>query len=105
MSNQSPKVTIVIRTHNCEKFVEQAVFSVVTQDYPNLEVVVLDDASSDRTPEILEKLKKEYPQLILHRHFTKTKDSQIKRMHQELTKSDAKYLGWVDGDDILLPGA
>jgi GT2 family glycosyltransferase len=48
-----PLVSVVMTAHNCEDTVEAAIESVLMQDYPNLEVVVCDDASTDRTWSIL----------------------------------------------------
>lgn len=46
--------------YNHEKFVEQAILSIMNQTYQDFELLVIDDGSSDRTPEILERLSKEY---------------------------------------------
>jgi len=47
-----PKVTIMIATYNQERFIGEAIESAMAQDYPNLEIVVCDDCSTDRTYEI-----------------------------------------------------
>lgn len=49
-----PLVSIAMATYNGEKFVEQQIQSLLAQDYPNLEIVISDDCSQDRTWEILE---------------------------------------------------
>lgn len=51
-----PMVTVVMTSHNAEDTVEAAVNSILMQSYPNLEVVICDDASSDRTWSILKSL-------------------------------------------------
>lgn len=50
-----PKVTIMIPTYNQEEYITDAIESALSQDYPNLEVVVTDDCSTDRTKEIAKK--------------------------------------------------
>jgi glycosyltransferase involved in cell wall biosynthesis len=50
----SPKVTIQIPTYNQEQYIAQSLGSCLAQDYPNLEIVVADDCSTDRTREIVE---------------------------------------------------
>ncbi len=50
-----PLVSIAMATYNGEKFVEQQIQSLLAQDYPNLEIVISDDCSQDRTWEILER--------------------------------------------------
>lgn len=49
-----PLVSIAMATYNGEKFIEQQIQSLLAQDYPNLEIVISDDCSQDRTWEILE---------------------------------------------------
>ncbi len=50
-----PFVSVLIDTYNHERFIEQAIASVLDQDFPasEMEVLVVDDGSTDRTPEVL----------------------------------------------------
>jgi len=52
-SDSSGLVSVVIPTHNCERYIGQTIESVLAQSHRNLEVIVVDDGSSDRTPEIV----------------------------------------------------
>tara|TARA_B100000989_G_C19532158_1_gene470699 strand:- start:8106 stop:8852 length:747 start_codon:yes stop_codon:yes gene_type:complete len=60
-----PKVSIIIPCYNSEKWVEECVLSALTQNYENIEVIAVDNESTDSTVEILENIKKEYPELVL----------------------------------------
>lgn len=60
-----PRVSVVIPARNEEENVEAAVRSHLGQDYPDLRVVVVDDRSTDRTPEILANLAREDPRLVV----------------------------------------
>lgn len=56
-----PKVSIVLAGKDEEENIESCVRSLLEQDYPNYELIVVDDRSTDRTPEILSRLAAEYP--------------------------------------------
>lgn len=56
IENCNPKVTIMIPTYNQAAFIREAIDSALAQTYPNLEVIVGDDASTDATPEIVAKI-------------------------------------------------
>lgn len=49
------KVSLITVVFNCEDFIEQCIQSVLSQDYPKLEYIVIDGNSSDCTPSIIEK--------------------------------------------------
>lgn len=49
-----PKVSVIVPTYNSEKFIARAIESVLQQTYPNVEVIVVDDASQDNTLEVIE---------------------------------------------------
>ncbi|MBD0404288.1 glycosyltransferase family 2 protein [Flammeovirga sp. EKP202] len=51
------KISVITISYNCENEIEDTIQSVIQQDYPNLEYIVVDGASKDKTPEIIEKYK------------------------------------------------
>jgi cellulose synthase/poly-beta-1,6-N-acetylglucosamine synthase-like glycosyltransferase len=58
-----PKVSVIIPARNEEREIEEALQSVLRLDYPDYEVLVINDRSTDRTPEILSRMHERYPQL------------------------------------------
>lgn len=60
-NSQKPKVSVCIPARNEENVIERALNSVLNQDYGNIEVLVLDDESTDRTPAILNQFSEKYP--------------------------------------------
>jgi len=93
-----PLVSVVMPTFNCARFVNEAISSVLTQDYPNLEVIVIDDGSTDGTLE------------QLHRH-----DARIRILQQEnagpaaarnrgASVARGEFIAFLDCDDVWLPG-
>ena len=59
------KFTIIIPCYNSEKWIEQCVVSALNQTYNNLEVIFVDNESEDGSVGIVEKIKVDYPQLIM----------------------------------------
>tara|TARA_B110001469_G_scaffold47093_1_gene46068 strand:- start:5801 stop:6721 length:921 start_codon:yes stop_codon:yes gene_type:complete len=60
MNLVNPKLTVWMSAYNHEQYVEQAILSIVNQTFQDFELLVIDDGSSDSTPEIIERLSKEY---------------------------------------------
>lgn len=65
-STGSPSVSVLIPARNESENIEKCVISILKQDYPNFEVIVLDDISEDDTLLKLENIKKRYPQLQIY---------------------------------------
>jgi glycosyltransferase involved in cell wall biosynthesis len=98
-----PKVSVLIPSYNQEAVIEQTVMSALTQDYDNLEVVVSDDASADRTPQILKELQANYPdrlKIFLHQ----TNLGVTKNHSRGLLECRGDFIAFQDGDDLFLPG-
>lgn len=58
MKNKSNKVSVIISVYNGENYLAEAIDSVLQQDYPEKEIIVVDDGSTDHTKKIIEKFKK-----------------------------------------------
>lgn len=98
-----PLVSILIACYNVEQYVEEAVESAVNQTYDRTEVIALDDASTDRTLEILHRLGARFPELKVHTNDRNRGVGFTKRRLIEL--SSGELFGYLDPDDILLPKA
>ena len=57
-------VSVHLLVYNAERFIEEALDSILSQDYPNFEVIIGDDASTDGTVEILKRYHAQYPDRI-----------------------------------------
>lgn len=58
MNKNKPKVTVVTVTYNAQKYLEQTIKSIIEQDYPNIEYIIIDGASTDKTIDIIKKYEK-----------------------------------------------
>ena len=96
-----PLVSVAIVTYNHELFIEDTVRSVITQDYSNIEIIIGDDASTDSSPEKLERLKIAYPQIKL---ILGNENMGItENFNRVLSACSGKYVAWMGGDDLMLP--
>lgn len=97
--NMNEKISVIIPCYNVEQYVEKCIDSVLNQSYRNLEIILVDDASSDNTGNILDKYSES--------------DNRVKVVHHDVNKglsearntgiryATAKYLSFVDGDDRI----
>jgi glycosyltransferase involved in cell wall biosynthesis len=87
--------------YNHERFVEDAVRGVWAQTYPNVELVVLDDGSRDRTPEILRRLQAASP--IPMQVVCKANEGLTRTLNRGLALARGEYIALGSGDDRHLP--
>ena len=95
------KVSVLIPTYNVERFVEKAVRSIMQQTYTNLEIIIVDDCSTDNTFTILEKLAKEDNRIKLYKNEVNKKI--VETLNFALTQATGKYIARMDGDDYSYP--
>ena len=95
----TPFVSILIDTYNHERFIEEAVQSVLSQDFPasEREIVVVDDGSTDRTPEILAKFASEI------RILRKPNGGQASAFNHGIPQCRGEVIAFLDGDDWWAP--
>ena len=93
-------ITIVVPVYNVEKYIEACLYSIMKQTYKNIEVVIVDDGSTDKSGDICD-------------DFSKI-DSRAKVVHQSniglsgarnkgISIASGKYITFVDSDDLLYP--
>jgi glycosyltransferase involved in cell wall biosynthesis len=99
-----PKVSIIIPTFNRAHVLGRAVESVLSQTYPNLEILIVDDGSTDATREVLEKyISNKQIRVLKHdknRGVTAAKNTGLNNLNP-----DTKYFSLLDSDDVLTPEA
>ena len=94
-----PKISIVTPTYNQGKFIEETINSVVNQDYPNLEYIVVDGASTDETQDILERYRWAFDTLI-----SEPDEGQSDAINKGMGIATGEILTWLNSDDMLAPG-
>jgi|SRR5579863_9883852 len=94
------RFSIVIACYNQRDFIRSAVDSALSQSHPSKEIIVVDDGSSDGTPETLE----EYGNSIQLVKFSRNSGA-IKARNCGAARSTGEYLVFLDGDDLFTPWA
>lgn len=97
----TPLISVIIPCYNAEKFVEQAVRSIMEQTYQNLEIICINDCSKDSTAEILQKLSKEDNRIFYIENETNLKLP--KTLNKGISLAKGEYIARMDADDIALP--
>ena len=94
-----PLVSVLMASYNHEKYVEASVRSVMAQKGVPFELIVVDDGSSDSTPEILERLQAEFKFTYVHR----PNKGLVPTMNELLSMARGKYFCSFASDDIMPP--
>lgn len=100
MSDREDIISIIIPVYNVEEYLGQCLSSIVSQSYSNLEIIIIDDGSTDSSPSICD--------------TAAINDSRIKVIHKSngglsnarnvgISMATGKYLAFVDGDDYIYP--
>ena len=91
-------VSVIIPCYNVEKYLENCLDSILTQNYKNLEIILVDDESPDKSPEICDRLSREHQNiLVIHK---KNQGLGMAR-NSGMEKASGKYILFLDSDDKL----
>lgn len=99
MDNCNPLVSVVMSAYNESKYIQEAIDSILQQTYKNIELIIIDDASTDNTVEIIEK--------NTDKRIVLLKNKENKRLAYNLNlgiqQAHGKYIARMDADDICMP--
>jgi glycosyltransferase involved in cell wall biosynthesis len=96
-----PLVSVICLCYNHERFVREAIQSVINQSYKNFQVIVVDDASSDGSISEIQKLKTDYPFLELL--LLSTNIGNCKAFNAALKLVKGEYVIDFATDDVMMP--
>ena len=91
-----PRVSIIIPTYNRARYLAEAIESALAQTYRDFEVIVIDDGSTDNTPEIMRK----YASAV--RYFRQENQGECAARNTGIKLALGEYISFLDSDDVLL---
>ncbi len=99
------EICIIIPVYNAEKYIEQAIASIVTQPCGCLQIVCVNDGAKDSSPEILDRLAQRYQQLhVIHQPNQGVSVARNTGIEYALKNTAASYFCFLDADDFYFPG-
>lgn len=97
---QYPKISLVTPSFNQGQFLEQTIRSILDQDYPNLEYIIIDGGSTDNSKQIIKKYSSKL------KYWVSEKDKgQADAINKGFAHANGEIMGWLNSDDMLMPGS
>lgn len=94
-----PKISIIVPVYNTEKYLEKCLNSLVNQTFEDIEIIVVNDGSSDNSSKIIHKFADEYPDKV--KAFDKPNGGVSSTRNFGLSKATGEYIGFIDSDDYI----
>lgn len=94
-----PKISVIVPVYNVENYIEKSLKSLFNQTYKNLEIIIVDDCSTDNSKSIVEDLIKDKKNIIF---FSNKKNGGLSFTRNEaLKRATGDYIGYIDSDDYV----
>jgi glycosyltransferase involved in cell wall biosynthesis len=94
-----PKISVITPSYNQGQFIEETIKSVIEQNYPNLEYIIIDGGSTDNSVSIIKKYAKKYPKII--RWVSEKDRGQSDAINKGLRMSTGEILCYLNSDDCF----
>ena len=91
-------ISIIVPAYNIDKYIGRCLDSIINQTYPNLEIIVVNDGSTDKTKDIINEYSLKDNRIIpIHKENGGVSSARIRGIYE----SKGDYIGFIDGDDII----
>lgn len=95
------KYSLIVPAHNIQNYIEECINSILNQHRQDVEIIIVNDGSTDNTYKVCKKLERNHPNIILiNKNNSGSMDSYI----LGIKKSCGEYVGFVDSDDVIEDG-
>lgn len=102
MKIKGKKISVVIPSYNHQAYVLKAIESVLNQDWPHIDLIVIDDGSTDRSPQILSDFHQKQGGF---RYISRSNKGLVKTVNEGLTIAEGEFFCLLASDDYLTPGS
>jgi len=99
--NQSPKISVLMPAYNAEKYIGDAIESILNQSFTDFEFIIIDDCSTDCTWEIIQEYAKKDERIVSVKNNENLKIS--KTLNRGIRLAKGKYIARMDADDWSYP--
>ena len=93
-------ISVIIPAYNVADWLERCLDSILAQTYEKLEILVIDDGSTDKTPEIIDRYAEKDHRIVA---FHQTNRGLAETRDRGIREASGEYIGFVDGDDEIIP--
>lgn len=99
-ARNSPEITVILPVYNAEKYVASSVESILKQTFDNFELILIDDGSTDRSLEVLQRFAASDDRVAVH---TRENRGLIETLNEGISRAKGAYIARMDADDIATP--
>lgn len=94
-------ISIIVPVYNTEKYLKKCLDSLINQTYKDIEIIIVNDGSTDNSKDILKEYQEKYPNII--KYYEKENGGLSSARNYGIQKSKGSYLAFVDSDDYVSP--
>ncbi len=95
-----PVVSLIMPAYNAEKYIARSIDTALAQSFPDMELIIVNDGSTDGTQAVLDWYRERYPQV---KTFYKENGGQATARNMGIEKAEGNYIAFMDNDDTLRP--
>lgn len=99
---ENERVSVIIPVYKVERYIKQTIFSIVSQNYPDIEIVLVDDCTPDNSAAVIKGMQEKYPNIIYHK-LEENSGAAVAR-NKALDIATGRYIAFLDGDDMWADG-